>query len=218
VKNSGAFFLRLAESGSVRNAAQRTAKSVRMRVGQGRRPDPAARSMSGMLSMKLMLVGQKWLGTQALVALRKANHEVLAVAAPNAEDRLWMAALQASIPAVQVGKRLDAEHVPAGTELIVCAHAHCFISDRARQAAQRGAIGYHPSLLPLHRGRDAIEWALRFRERITGGTVYWMDDRADAGPVTARTGVSFAPKTAPMTCGGATSGRWACACSSKPWR
>lgn len=133
--------------------------------------------------MKLMLVGQKWLGAQALAALRKANHEVLAVAAPSAEDRLWMAALQASIPPVQVGKRLDAEHVPPGTELIVCAHAHCFISDAARQAAQRGAIGYHPSLLPLHRGRDAIEWALRFRERVTGGTVYWMDDRADAGPV-----------------------------------
>lgn len=133
--------------------------------------------------MKIMLVGQKWLGAQVLGSLRKAAHELLAVAAPSPEDRLWMAALQNAIPAVQVGKRLAAEHVPAGTELIVCAHAHCFISDAARRAARLGAIGYHPSLLPLHRGRDAIEWALRFRERITGGSVYWMDDRADAGPV-----------------------------------
>ncbi len=133
--------------------------------------------------MKIMLVGQKWLGAQALASLRKAGHEVLAVAAPTPEDRLWAAALQNSIPAVEVGKRLEAEHVPAGTELIVCAHAHCFISDAARKATRLGAIGYHPSLLPLHRGRDAIEWALRFRERITGGSVYWMDDRADGGPV-----------------------------------
>ncbi len=133
--------------------------------------------------MKIMLVGQKWLGAQVLASLRKSAHDVLAVAAPSAEDRLWATALQGAIPAVAVGKRLEAEHVPAGTDLIVCAHAHCFISDAARQAARLGAIGYHPSLLPLHRGRDAIEWAIRFRERVTGGSVYWMDDRADGGPV-----------------------------------
>jgi methionyl-tRNA formyltransferase len=133
--------------------------------------------------MKIMLVGQKWLGAQALASMRKAAHDVLGVAAPSPEDRLWVAALQGAIPAVEVGKRLEAQHVPAGTDLIVCAHAHCFISNAARMATRLGAIGYHPSLLPLHRGRDAIEWAIRFRERITGGSVYWMDDRADGGPV-----------------------------------
>lgn len=133
--------------------------------------------------MKIMLVGQKWLGAQALTSLRKAGHQVLGVAAPDAEDRLWAGAAQAGIPTLEVGRRLEAEHIAAGTELIVCAHAHCFISDAARQAAGRGAIGYHPSLLPLHRGRDAIEWAIRMRERVTGGTVYWMDDRADGGPI-----------------------------------
>lgn len=135
------------------------------------------------MSMKLMLVGQKWLGAQALGSLRKAGHEVVAVAAPNAEDRLWTSAAQAGLVTLEVGRRLEAEHIPAGTELIVCAHAHCFISDGARQATKLGAIGYHPSLLPLHRGRDAIEWAIRMRDRTTGGTVYWMDDRADGGPV-----------------------------------
>ena len=39
------------------------------------------------------------------------------------------------------------------------------------------------SAAPLHRGRDAVEWAIRMRDRVTGGTVYWMDDRADGGPV-----------------------------------
>ena len=135
------------------------------------------------MSMKLMLVGQKWLGAQALGSLRKAGHDVVAVAAPNAEDRLWTSAVQAGLATLEVGRRLEAEHLPAGTDLIVCAHAHCFISDGARQASKLGAIGYHPSLLPLHRGRDAIEWAIRMRDRITGGTVYWMDDRADGGPV-----------------------------------
>ena len=133
--------------------------------------------------MKIMLVGQKWLGAQAFSSLRDAAHDILAIAAPSPQDRLWSAAQQAAVAAIEVGKRLEAEHVPAGTDLIVCAHAHCFISEAARKATRLGAIGYHPSLLPLHRGRDAIEWAIRFRERITGGSVYWMDDRADAGPV-----------------------------------
>lgn len=133
--------------------------------------------------MKIMLVGQKWLGAQVLGSLRKAGHEVTGVAAPSAEDRLWSTAAQAGLATLEVGRRLEAAHVPSGTDLIVCAHAHCFISDGARAASRLGAIGYHPSLLPLHRGRDAIEWAIRMRDRVTGGSVYWMDERADGGPV-----------------------------------
>ena len=133
--------------------------------------------------MKIMLVGQKWLGAQVLGSLRNAGHVLTGVAAPNAEDRLWSTAAQAGLATLEVGRRLDAAHVPAGTDLIVCAHAHCFISGGAREASRLGAIGYHPSLLPLHRGRDAIEWAIRMRDRVTGGSVYWMDDRADGGPV-----------------------------------
>jgi methionyl-tRNA formyltransferase len=48
------------------------------------------------------------------------------------------------------------------------------------------AIGYHLRLLPLHRGRDAIAWAIRMHEPVTGGSVYWMNERADAGPVIAQ--------------------------------
>ena len=147
--------------------------------------------------MRLMIVGQKWLGAQTLAVLRNAGHDIAAVAAPNAEDRLWTGGQQLGIPTVEVGRRLDAEHVPAGTDLIVCAHAHCFISGGARSAAKHGAIGYHPSLLPLHRGRDAVEWAIRFRERVTGGSVYRMDDRADGGPVICQDWCFIRPEDTP---------------------
>ena len=70
-----------------------------------------------------------------------------------------------------------------GTDLVVCAHAHCFVDGMARGRARLGAIGYHPSLLPRHRGRDAVEWAVRFGDPLTGGTVYQLDDGADTGPV-----------------------------------
>ena len=56
----------------------------------------------------------------------------------------------------------------------------------ARGKARLGALGYHPSLLPRHRGRDAIRWALHMGDVVTGGTVYWLDDGADTGPIAAQ--------------------------------
>lgn len=76
--------------------------------------------------------------------------------------------------------------MPEGVELIVAAHAHCFVTAAARHRARFGAVGYHPSLLPRHRGRDAVRWTIHMRDQVAGGTVYWMTDRADAGPVAAQ--------------------------------
>ncbi|PZP64169.1 MAG: methionyl-tRNA formyltransferase [Pseudoxanthomonas spadix] len=135
--------------------------------------------------MRLMVVGQKWLGAEVLAALRAQGHEVASVAAP-AGDRLHQAAVSAGVPAGDPGRVLAASWVPEGVELIVAAHAHCFVTAAARQRARFGAVGYHPSLLPRHRGRDAVRWAIHMREAITGGTVYWMTDRTDAGPLAAQ--------------------------------
>jgi methionyl-tRNA formyltransferase len=107
-------------------------------------------------------------------------------AAPSGDDRLIQAAVETDTHAAVIERRLDAHHVLDGTDLIVAAHAHCYITTEARQKARLGAIGYHPSLLPLHRGRDAIGWSIRMHEPVTGGSVYWMDDRADGGPVIAQ--------------------------------
>jgi methionyl-tRNA formyltransferase len=49
-----------------------------------------------------------------------------------------------------------------------------------------GALGYHPSLLPRHRGRDSVRWTIHTGDRIAGGTVYWLDDGADTGPIAAQ--------------------------------
>lgn len=136
--------------------------------------------------MQLMIVGQKWLGAEVLKMALEAGHTVSAVAAPAADDRLYQAAIEAGVPALIAAKRLTADQVPLATSLIVCAHAHCFIDPGARKAATLGAIGYHPSLLPRHRGRDAIRWALHMHDAVTGGTVYWLDDGADTGPIAAQ--------------------------------
>jgi methionyl-tRNA formyltransferase len=76
--------------------------------------------------------------------------------------------------------------VPDGLDLILCAHAHVFVTASARQKARLGALGYHPSLLPRHRGRDAIVWTLHMGDLVAGGSAYWLDDGADTGDIAAQ--------------------------------
>ena len=76
--------------------------------------------------------------------------------------------------------------MPADCDLLIAAHSHDFVSSAVRTRLRLGAIGYHPSLLPLHRGRDAVRWTVRMRDRIAGGTVFWLSDTVDGGPVAAQ--------------------------------
>jgi methionyl-tRNA formyltransferase len=46
-----------------------------------------------------------------------------------------------------------------------------------------GAIQYHPSLLPKHRGGSAINWAIINGETKTGITIFWPDNGMDTGPI-----------------------------------
>src|SRR5207245_11641207 len=73
-----------------------------------------------------------------------------------------------------------------GTDLIVTAHSHARISKEALAATKLGGIGYHPSLLPRHRGIAAVEWTIREGDPIAGGTVYHLADRMDAGAIAAQ--------------------------------
>ncbi len=143
--------------------------------------------------MNIYLCGQRDFGAETLALLRRLGHRVLGVSAPRENhsgggirpDRLWASATTLNIPLLPAGE-LREWNLPAGVDLIIAAHSHDFIGRRTRQAARLGAIGYHPSLLPLHRGRDAVKWTLRFSDRIAGGSVYWLDDVVDGGPIAAQ--------------------------------
>ncbi|ABO60664.1 gp30, formyl transferase, putative [Burkholderia phage phiE255] len=153
--------------------------------------------------MRLMIVGQKWLGAELLKQCVRDGHEIAAVAAPAATgeeyDRLYATAQQLAVPASIVGRWLDPDSIPDEVDLILAAHAHAFLPRAARERARLGALGYHPSLLPRHRGRDAIRWAMHMREAVTGGTVYWMDDGADSGPIALQDWCHIRPDDTPTS-------------------
>jgi methionyl-tRNA formyltransferase len=130
--------------------------------------------------LTVAIFGQKWLAENLLLALCEMPGVVVTAVVPeNPEGWLATLAKERAIPTYTL------EDCPPG-DLVVSAHMHRFVPDPVRARFRLGVLAYHPSLLPTHRGRDAIRWAIHMRERITGGTVYWMDDGADTGPIEAQ--------------------------------
>jgi len=111
--------------------------------------------------------------------------EVVRVVVADGEDRLAAAAHGLGIEAVvQADPRLVvASEIAPGTDLVVTAHSHARVAKEALAAAKLGGIGYHPSLLPRHRGLAAVEWTIKEGDSIAGGTVYHLADRMDAGAI-----------------------------------
>lgn len=143
--------------------------------------------------MRILLAGQKYFGAAVFRKLKAMpGVEIAAVSAP-LEDRLTELAAINGIPVITAGTLREAT-MPDGIDLIVAAHSHDFIGERTRLRATYGGIGYHPSLLPVHRGRDAIRWAIRMGDKITGGTVYRLSNRVDGGHIILQKPVFIKPK------------------------
>lgn len=154
--------------------------------------------------MKVLVCGQSRFGRDvAELVNNQPGWQLVAVSCPvrvDDLDKLHILALNQKLPVIPAGT-LCADAVdrvcPGGVDLIVAAHCHDFIGRKTRHRARFGVLGYHPSLLPRHRGRSAIEWAIRFREAFTGGSVYWLNDTVDGGPVAAQRHVAIRPDDTP---------------------
>ncbi len=131
--------------------------------------------------MRIALAGQRSFGAAVLRAVVEAGHDVAQVFAPIG-DRLDWEARRLDIP---LDERITADKLAEGLDLIVCAHSHTIVSDRALTRTVLGGIGYHPSLLPRHRGRDAVKWTVHMGDPIAGGSVYWLAPKVDGGPIAA---------------------------------
>jgi len=157
--------------------------------------------------MNIYLSGQGGFGLAVAEALVEEGHKIVGVAAPPQRkkhnypddqanpmtwDRLRSWAYPRGIEWTP-SPDLRAHHIPDGTDVILAAHSHAFIGRRTRARARVAAIGYHPSLLPLHRGRDAVRWTIRDGDRVTGGTVYHLTERTDAGPIAAQEHIFVPP-------------------------
>ncbi|MGE5171636.1 MAG: ACT domain-containing protein [Rudaea sp.] len=138
--------------------------------------------------MKTTLVGSRYFGATVFETLRKEGFDIAQVIAPSADDRLAIAANAAGVPLhlLENPKIVPGSAIPEGTGLIVAAHTHARVSDEALARSRLGGIGYHPSLLPRHRGIAAVEWTILSGDPIAGGSVYHLSQGWDAGAVAAQ--------------------------------
>lgn len=142
--------------------------------------------------IKVMIVGQKWLAEQLLKrCIDMGDIEVVSVSVPCINDRTAILADRLAIPVTTHGKTLVVSAVPDGIDVILMAHAYCFVGADARAKARLGAIGYHPSLLPAYKGKTSIADAFNAGEVVTGGSLYHLDDGWDTGMIVDQTSVKI---------------------------
>jgi methionyl-tRNA formyltransferase len=142
--------------------------------------------------MRIVVNGQQAFGAAVLEALLDRGDEVVAVyCAPDKEGRppdpLAEAARAKGIEVRQPDSfetdSAAADLAQLEPDLMVMAFVTLFVPEPVLNTPTHGSIQYHPSLLPLHRGPSAINWAIIHGDAKTGVAVFWPDDGLDTGPV-----------------------------------
>jgi len=128
--------------------------------------------------MRVIIIGQGWLAAEVLKGVSVLERvKVIAASSERHNDRFEKVANDLNVPLIAT-----LEDLPE-CDVVLAAHCHRFVSKAVRDKAKHGVLAYHPSLLPRHRGKDAIHWTLAMKDPIAGGTVYKMDDGADTGEI-----------------------------------
>jgi len=68
-------------------------------------------------------------------------------------------------------------------DVIFCFGWSSLIKNELLKLSDFGVVGFHPSLLPMNRGRHPIIWALVLGMEKTGATFFVMDEGADSGDI-----------------------------------
>lgn len=144
------------------------------------------------MALKVVIAGQKYFGEQVLRMCLLKGFEVVAVSCPPGDTHIGKHAAANGIKIIPAGS-LNGDTCPA-CDIGVTAHSFDFIGKRTRYKPKYGWVGYHPSLLPRHRGRSSIEWAIKMGDAVTGGTVYWLNSGVDRGDIAAQSWCFIDPR------------------------
>lgn len=125
--------------------------------------------------MQIAIIGRSWLASQVIKSVASVQGvEVVAASPEKPGDCFHQEIKMAGMEPVA------APDLPA-CDLLLAAHCHTYLDARVRRRFRLGVLAYHPSLLPRHRGRDALHWTIAMGDSIAGGTAFWMDDGIDTG-------------------------------------
>ncbi len=132
--------------------------------------------------LRVFISGQKYFAGRVYDLAKEMGLDIVGVCAPIGDLYLRKSAEADGVPVIPAGM-LNADTMPAGVDLGIAAHSFDYVGRATRYKTRLGWIGYHPSLLPRHRGRSSIEWAVRMRDCATGGSIYWLNAGIDRGDI-----------------------------------
>lgn len=137
--------------------------------------------------MRIALIGQAAFGEAVYRKLLEQNEYVAAVFFEQEGDPLHTLAREQNVPAFPTKMLRNRDFFETFASLKIDLNVMAFVTviipERVIEHPPLGTIQYHPSLLPLHRGRSAINWAIINGETETGISIFWPDRGIDTGPV-----------------------------------
>lgn len=127
--------------------------------------------------LNIIIAGQKQFAVDTYkICAAMPFVKVVGVLTPKGEKHLTYIAQSDGIPVFTELPHLE-------FDLGITAHYFGRIQKSELEMASIGWIGYHPSLLPRHRGRNSILATIQSGDIITGGTIYWLDSKFDNGAI-----------------------------------
>ncbi len=140
--------------------------------------------------MRVIIMGQQAFGRDVLNKIVEAGKDTVAAVycEPDQDGRvdpIKEQALALGLPVEQVADFEDASALTtlAGYEadLLIMAFVTAFVPRAARETPRFGAICFHPSLLPRHRGPSAVNWPIILGATESGYSWFYPSDGYDAG-------------------------------------
>jgi methionyl-tRNA formyltransferase len=154
---------------------------------------------------RVMFVGAVHEAVPALRVLLDSDAEVIEVVTLLAERAggtagfvdLEPLASAGGIPVRRVANINSAESIDHARrlrpDLIVVTGWTRLLSSELLAVPRRGCVGFHASLLPRHRGRAPVNWAILRGETETGNTMMFLDAGADTGDIIDQRPVRIEP-------------------------
>lgn len=156
--------------------------------------------------MRLLMMGTGTFAEPTFQALFQSRHEVAGLVTnpdrPSGREREMVRGMKAiaverGVPVFQP----ESVNTPEGVarvrefrpDLLVVAAYGQILSAAVLDAAPRGGINVHASLLPKYRGAAPIAWAIWNGEARTGVTIIRMSTKLDAGDMLAQEAIDILP-------------------------
>jgi methionyl-tRNA formyltransferase len=82
---------------------------------------------------------------------------------------------------------------PEEADVAIAPMLQKFLTKEQLDTPKYGTLIFHPSLLPRHRGRDAIRWASKNGEPYTWAAWFWADEGVDTGDICEMEALAIKP-------------------------